>query len=60
MESYARLAFNTNVLPKNTEQTRGYYRRFQIIPFKVTISESEKNPNLAKEIVAEELPGVFN
>jgi putative DNA primase/helicase len=58
--NYARLIFNANTLPKDTEQTNAYFRRFLIIPFDVTISESRQNPNLAKEIIMDELAGVFN
>jgi putative DNA primase/helicase len=60
IRDYARLAFNANVLPKNTEQTHGFFRRFLIVPFTETISEDEKDPDLALKIIAAELPGVFN
>lgn len=60
IREYARLAFNANVLPKNTEQTRGFFRRFIIVPFNETISEEEKDPDLARKIAQSELPGVFN
>ncbi len=60
MRNYARLAFNANVLPRNTEQTTGFFRRFLIIPFNVTITEEEKDPDLASKIITGELPGVFN
>ncbi len=57
---YARLAFNTNNLPTETEITDGYFRRFLIIPFEQTISQEEKDPDLAQKITATELPGVMN
>lgn len=60
MRHYARLAFNANVLPKNTEHTDGFFRRFLIVPFTEKISELEKDPELAGKIIASELPGVFN
>jgi putative DNA primase/helicase len=60
IRDYGRLAFNANVLPKNSERTEGFFRRFLIIPFIVTISDSEKDPDLAKKIIATEMPGVFN
>ncbi len=60
MTDYARLAFNVNELPKDAEHTDGYFRRFLIVPFNQRITESERNPDLAREIIAEELPGVFN
>lgn len=60
IEHYARLMFNCNLLPRDIEQTEGFFRSFLIIPFKVRISEAEKDPQLAAKIIAEELPGVFN
>lgn len=60
LRHYARLAFNANVLPRNIEQTTGFFRRFLIIPFMETITEEEKDPDLAMKIIGSELPGVFN
>ena len=60
LTNYARLAFNCNELPKDVEHTEAFFRRFLIIPFDVTIPENKRNPNLAKEIIASELSGVFN
>lgn len=60
VEDYARFIFNCNELPKDTEQNLGFFRRFLILRFGVTISEEEKDPELASKIIAEELPGVFN
>ncbi len=60
MTHYAKLAFNCNSLPKETEQTKAYFRRFLIVPFNVTIDDKQKNPNLAKEIIKDELSGIFN
>ena len=60
MEDYAKLIFNTNELPKEVEFTHGYFRKFLIIPFDVTIPESEQNKGLANEIIKDELPGVLN
>lgn len=60
MRDYARLAFNANLLARDTEHTNGFFRRFLIIPFSQTISESEKNPELARKIIETELSGVFN
>ncbi|TXE07565.1 phage/plasmid primase, P4 family [Algoriphagus aquimarinus] len=60
IENYAKLIFNANELPKEVEFTHGFFRRFLIIPFEVTIPENEQNKGLAKEIIQEELPGVFN
>jgi putative DNA primase/helicase len=60
MRDYARLAFNANLLPRDTEHTTGFFRRFLIIPFTETITESEKDPELARKIIETELSGVFN
>jgi len=60
MCNYARLAFNANVLPRDTEQSKGFFRRFLIVPFSETISDAEKDPDLARKIISSELPGVFN
>ena len=57
---YARLAFNCNKLPEANDLSEGYYRRFLIIPFEQYIPKRERNPNLANEITAEELPGIMN
>jgi putative DNA primase/helicase len=60
MRDYARLAFNANILPKDTEQSGGFFRRFLIVPFTQTITADEKDPDLANKIIGSELPGVFN
>ena len=59
LEQYAKMIFNCNLLPKDTEQTEGYYRRWLIVPFDVTIPEAEQNRNLHNEIIESELSGVF-
>ena len=41
--NYSRQIFATNVLPKTTEATEGFFRRFLIIPFKELITDGEKN-----------------
>lgn len=60
LKDYARMIFNTNVLPKDIESNPGFFRRFMIINFDQTISDEEKDPGLANHIIANELPGVFN
>lgn len=60
LTDYAKLIFNTNELPKDVEQTHAFFRRFLIIPFNVTIPESEQDRQLSSKIVANELSGVFN
>jgi len=51
---------NCNELPKETESTEAYFRRYIIIPFDVKISEAERDINLADNIIKNELGGVFN
>jgi len=60
LTDYARMVFNTNVLPKDVENNTGFFRRFIIIHFDQMISQEEKDTNLANSIIANELPGVFN
>jgi putative DNA primase/helicase len=60
MTDYAKLMFNCNELPKEVEHTDAYVRRFLIIPFEVTIPESERDSQLPKKIISLELSGVFN
>jgi putative DNA primase/helicase len=54
------MIFNCNELPKDVEHTAAYFRRFLIIPFDVTIPESEQDKNLHTKIILNELSGVFN
>ncbi len=58
LEDYAKLMFNTNELPREIENNHAFFRRFLIIHFGVTITDGD--PDLAKKIIATELPGVFN
>lgn len=60
IEGYAKLMFNCNLLPRDIEQSEGFFRRFLIIPFTTKIEESERDPELAAKIIAQELPAVFN
>lgn len=59
MKGYARLMFNANTLPADTEHTEAYFRRFLIVPFERTIPAEQQDKTLAKRIIAQELPGVF-
>jgi putative DNA primase/helicase len=60
LRNYAKLAFNCNILPKGVEHTDGFFRRFLILPFNVTIPEDKQDKELAKKIIEEELSGIFN
>ena len=57
---YAKLIFNCNELPKDTEHTNAYFRRFLIIGFDITIAEENQDKELHTKIIDNELSGVFN
>jgi putative DNA primase/helicase len=60
MYDYAKLLFNCNELPKEVEKTLAFFRRFLIVPFDVTIPDSEQNKQFASLLIRNELSGVFN
>lgn len=60
LKQYAKLIFNCNELPRDVEQTNGYFRRFLIIPFNVTIPQEEQDKELHTKITNNELAGIFN
>lgn len=55
-----RFIVNANELPRETEHTEAYFRRYLIVPFDVTISEEKRDIDLADKIIKDELSGVFN
>jgi putative DNA primase/helicase len=60
LHNKVRFIVNANELPKETEHTEAYFRRWLIIPFDVTIVEAERNTELAATILQNELTGIFN
>jgi putative DNA primase/helicase len=60
LTDYCRFIFNSNSLPKDVEQNFGFFRRFLIIPFDVTIPPQEQDKSLHAKIIEKELSGVFN
>lgn len=56
---YCKFIINTNNLP-NVEHSHAFFRRQLLVPFKVTIKESEKDIHLARKIIDSELSGVLN
>lgn len=60
ISDYARFMFNCNELPKEVENTNAFFRRFIILPFRVTIPPSKQDKELSKRIIETELSGVFN
>jgi P4 family phage/plasmid primase-like protien len=61
MRNRAKLIFACNELPKTTDTTAGYFRRFIIIPFRAVFSNELGNldPFIEDKLFAE-LPGIFN
>lgn len=49
-----------NSVPAIRDQSAGFWRRWDIVPFSVTIPEAERDPLLAQKIIAGELSGVLN
>lgn len=49
-----------NHIPSVADQSTGFWRRFDVVPFPVEIPEKDRDPMLAKRIIAHELPGVLN
>jgi putative DNA primase/helicase len=60
LTQYARLIFNCNELPKDVEQTNGFFRRFLIVSFLVTIPPEQQDKNLHTKIISSEMPGILN
>jgi putative DNA primase/helicase len=60
LTQYPKMIFNCNELPKEVENTHGFFRRFMIIPFEVTIRKEKRDGNLANKIIKSELSGVLN
>lgn len=60
LKNRAKFIFNTNTLPKETEASEAYFRRFLVIPFEQVILSSEVDIDLADKIIKTELAGVFN
>ncbi|MDR3140798.1 MAG: DUF5906 domain-containing protein [Tannerellaceae bacterium] len=60
VRNYAKMIFNANELPRDTEQTNAFFRRFIIIPFDITIPPEEQDRELHRKIIEGELAGIFN
>ena len=60
VENGPKLIVNCNALPYMDEGDEGVMRRMLIVPFRVRISDTEKDPGLADTIYKEEAPGVLN
>ena len=49
-----------NHVPAVKDQSNGFWRRFDVVPFSVEIPASERDPMLADHIIKHELTGVLN
>ena len=49
-----------NHLPAVTDHSTGFWRRWDIVPFGATVPEAERDPELGKRIITNELAGVLN
>jgi P4 family phage/plasmid primase-like protien len=47
-----------NRLPGTTDQTKGFWRRWAVVPFNRTFTDDEKDPTLAETIIANERPAI--
>ncbi len=56
----AKFAFCINNLPHVSDKTDSFYRRLLLIPFNRKITNEERNKNLAKQIISEDLSGILN
>jgi putative DNA primase/helicase len=60
LRNKVRFIMNANELPRETEQTNAYFERYLIVPFDTYIKPEDRDSELARKIIANELPGVFN
>lgn len=59
--NHARLGFSCNQLPETPDDTTGFYRRFEIIPFEHVFTKEEYDQEFLKALTSpEELSGLFN
>lgn len=49
-----------NEVPVVKDQSNGFWRRFDVVPFDVEIPPGERDPMLANRIIAHELSGILN
>jgi putative DNA primase/helicase len=60
MTTYGKLVFLANTLPRVKDSSDGYFRRLLLVPFTQTLPQGEWDEGLARRIIDNELPGVFN
>jgi putative DNA primase/helicase len=49
-----------NNYPVVDDSSEGFWRRWDVVPFKATIAEADRDPRLAERIIGTELAGVLN
>ncbi len=54
-----KLIITANSLPKTFDKSHGYFRRWVILPFEITIPEEKQDRTLAQRIIENELSGVL-
>lgn len=59
ISNYAKIICNANILPKNVEQSEGFFRRFLIVDFNTFIKEENRDYNLIDKL-KNEAPGILN
>lgn len=57
--NYPQTIVASNSMPRSTDNSEGFFRRLNIIPFNVTIPLEKVNPNLKNELL-EESAGILN
>jgi len=57
---FAKLIVSCNNLPQTGDRSRGYFRRWIILPFTETFTGAKRDPLLAQKIIETELSGVLN
>ncbi len=60
VKDYCRTAFNCNHFPEVSDNSEGYFRRYLIVHFALTIPKDRQNPRLPEEIAETDLPGIMN
>lgn len=58
--SYAKWLVLANHFPAVTDHSEGFWRRWDVVPFTVTIPPERRDSELAKRIIRDELGGVLN
>ena len=58
INNYGKFCAAFNIMPR-PEVTGGYFRRLQILPYEITITEEEKDDQLSLKL-KDELPGILN